>query len=212
MSEAQLGLAWQPAAPSERYVSLDLLRGVALFGVLLVNLAGAFRVSLFQHILEFHTHPGWASHLTDALVAGVLEFKALTLFSFLFGVGVAIQVERAAPKHINVTLFLVRRFLVLLGLGLCHMFLIWNGDILALYAVCGLLLVPFLRLPAWALLLLGAAAIALPNFVPLGVPWPSAEALRANVAEAARVYGPRAAFKQSCCFAGAKHGRLSCRC
>lgn len=189
MSETHLGVAWQPAAQSERYVSLDLLRGVALFGVLLVNLVGAFRVSLFQHILEFHTHSGWANHVTDALVAGVLEFKALTIFSFLFGVGVAIQVERATPKHISVTLFLIRRFLVLLGLGLCHMLLIWNGDILALYAVCGLLLIPFLRLPAWALLLLGTAFIGLPNFVPLGIRWPSAEAMRANVAEAARVYG-----------------------
>jgi len=182
-------LPWQPATASERYGALDVLRGAALFGVLLVNLLGMFRVPLSRHILTFHTDPGWANHLADLLLAGVLEFKAFALFSFLFGVGVAIQIERAAARRTAVTHFLVRRFLVLLLLGLCHLLLIWNGDILTLYAVCGLLLVPLIRLPGWALLIAGAVALGLPSLVPLGIPWPSAEFLRANVTEAMRVYG-----------------------
>ncbi len=187
-SGAEPGLAWQPATLAERYKTLDVLRGGALFGVLLVNLVTLFRVSLFAHILTFHTHPGRANHLVDVLVAELLEFKAFSLFSFLFGVGVAIQAERAGARGVNVSPFLVRRFLVLLVLGLGHLVLIWNGDILVLYAVCGLLLVPFLRLPSRALLVLGAAAIVLPHVVPLGIPWPSGEALRAHVAPATRIY------------------------
>ena len=110
---------WQPVAETERYAALDFLRGLALFGVLMVNLLTLFRVSLFEHILTFHTHPGWANHLVDGLVAGLLEFKAFTLFSFLFGVGVAIQGERAAQRGVCLSRFLVRRFSVLLTLGLC---------------------------------------------------------------------------------------------
>ncbi len=188
MSGAEPVLAWQPATAAERYQTLDVLRGAALFGVLLVNLLTLFRVSLFAHILTFHTHPGRANHLVDVLVAGLLEFKAFAIFSFLFGVGVAIQAERAAPRGVNAARFLIRRFLVLLLLGLCHVVLIWNGDILVLYAVCGLLLVPFLRLPSRVLLLLGAAALLLPYVVPLGIHWPSGEALRAHVASATRLY------------------------
>jgi uncharacterized protein len=122
------------------------------------------------------------------LVAGLLEFKAFSLFSFLFGMGIAIQAERAAFRGVNLAAFLVRRFLVLLVVGVCHLVLIWNGDILVLYAVCGLVLIPFLRLPPRVLLVLGAAALALPHMVPWGMPWPSGEGLRAHVGAATRIY------------------------
>ena len=94
-SIAVSGEAWRPVTALERYTSLDVLRGLALFGVLLVNLETLFRVSLFQHLLTFHTDSGELNKLTDVLIAALLEFKAFTLFSFLFGVGVAIQAERA---------------------------------------------------------------------------------------------------------------------
>ena len=52
---------WEPVQGSERYTTLDLVRGFALFGVLLVNLLHFFRVSLFDHFFRFHTHAGWAT-------------------------------------------------------------------------------------------------------------------------------------------------------
>src|SRR6185369_1120380 len=158
------------------YVTLDVLRGLALFGVLMINLHTLFRVSLFDHILHFHTDPGTWNHLVDVLLAGLLETKAVSLFSLMFGIGSAIQAERASARGVNVTRFLVRRLLVLLALGLCHLLLIWNGDILVLYALCGLLIVPFLRLPASMLAVLGGAAIALPYVVDLPIPFPAAYA------------------------------------
>jgi uncharacterized protein len=182
------GQLWRPTAPEERYVTLDVLRGLALFGVLLVNLETLFRVSLFEHILTFHTHAGRLNGLVDVLLAGLLEFKAFSLFALMFGIGVAIQAERAARRGVHVTSFLVQRFLVLLGLGLCHLLLIWNGDILALYAVCGLLVAPFLRLPVWMLAVLGAALIVFPYVVPLPIPFPASDALHAQAARAAQVY------------------------
>src|SRR4051812_8250292 len=131
----------QPVTREERYLSLDALRGFALFGVLLVNDLEFFRVSLFERLVVFHTHPGLANNLVDVLVAGGLEFKAFTLFSFLFGVGIGVQTERLAARGAGRSAFLARRFAVLFGIGLTHMFLISNVDILCLYAVCGMILI-----------------------------------------------------------------------
>jgi uncharacterized protein len=180
---------WRPTAPDERYVTLDILRGLALFGVLLINVHTLFRVSLFEHILHFHTEPGTWNHVVDVLLAGLLETKAVSLFSVMFGIGSAIQAERAAARGVNVTRFLVRRYLVLLALGLCHLWLIWNGDILALYAVCGLLILPFMRLPASMLAVLGAVAIVLRSVVDLPIPFPTVDAMQVQAVAAAHVYG-----------------------
>jgi len=180
---------WQPTASDERYLTLDVLRGLALFGVLLINLHTLFRVSLFEHILHFHTESGLWNHVVDILLAGLLETKAVSLFSLMFGVGSAIQAERAAARGVHVGRFLVRRYVVLLAIGLCHLFLIWNGDILALYAVCGLLIVPLIRLPASMLAALGAAVIAVRFVVDLPIPFPSIDAMQAQAVTATRVYG-----------------------
>lgn len=185
---AEPGLGWQPATRAERYRAIDVLRGVALFGVLMINLLTVFRISLLRHILTFHADPGVANHVVDILAAGLLEFKAFSLFSFLFGVGTAIQAERATGRNIRIRLFLVRRFLVLLAFGLCHLFLIWNGDILTLYAVCGLLLVPFIGLSPRALFFAGAGVMMLPYVIALPVPWPSNDLVKSQAVQAAAVY------------------------
>jgi uncharacterized protein len=123
--------------------------------VLLVNLLDFFRLSLSEHILVFHSHAGWANHAVDLLVAELVELKAFNLFSLTFGVSVAIQAERAKLRGVQVEVFLVRRFLILFAFGACHMLLLSNADILALYAVCGLLVIPLLRLPTAVLAMAG---------------------------------------------------------
>ncbi len=177
---------WTPVAARERYASLDLVRGFALFGVLLVNLLYFFRVSLFARILQFHSHDGWANHAIDLLVTEFVEFKAFDLFSLTFGIGVAIQAERAGLRGVRVEVFLVRRFLILLAVGACHMVLVSNVDILMLYALCGLLTIPVLRLPAALLAIAGTAAIYLPS---LSSSWPADSTMRAHAANATRIYG-----------------------
>jgi len=180
---------WQPATSDERNRAIDILRGLALFGVLMVNLLTMFRVPLLEHILRPYTDPARANYVVDLLVSGALEFKAVTIFSFLFGVGVAIQAERATARNVGARTFLVRRLLWLFVLGTAHMFLIWNGDILALYGVCGLLLLPFLNLRWPPLFVLGAALIALPEIVSLGPPLPSGRAAAVSIAQAREIYG-----------------------
>ena len=177
---------WSPVAASERYIALDLLRGFALFGVLLVNLLYFFRISLFQHILHFHSHDGRANHAIDWLAAEFLEFKAIDLFTLAFGIGLAVQAERAGLRGVRVELFLVRRLLILLAFGAAHMLLVANVDILALYAVCGLVAIPLLRLPTVVLALGGLAAIYMPSVF---AGWPSDSVVVQSYAEeAARVY------------------------
>lgn len=189
MNSSSLSESMQPVAAAERHAWLDALRGAALLGVLLVNLWVGFRVSLFQQILSLHTHAGWANHATDIVLAWVFEFKAFTLFSFLFGMGVGLQAERAATQRHGAARFLARRFMVLLVIGLCHMLLIWNGDILTLYAVCGLLLIPFLALPSRWLAVTGLVAILLSPYLPfIDSLFPNEAALRAQAELATRVY------------------------
>jgi uncharacterized protein len=179
---------WRPVAQAERYAVLDVLRGLALLGVLLVNLHSDFQVPLAERILTFHTDTGRVDRAADVLIASLIEFKAFALFSLLFGVGLAVFAERAATRGAGATPFLLRRLLVLLALGLCHLLLIWNGDILTLYAVCGLLLVPCLRLPAAVLAAAGAAAVLAAPALPWGFLFPADDTLRTLAAEAARVY------------------------
>ncbi len=177
----------QPTHQAERYAPLDILRGLALSGVLLVNLLTLFRVSLFAHITGLDSPGGPAGSIVSTLVTVLIEFKAYTLFAFLFGAGIAVQAERAAARG-SAARFLLRRFLVLLGVGLIHLLLIWNGDILTLYAVCGLLLIPALGLRVPLLVLGGAALIAVSYFVPLPVPLPSTQAMQLQAGAATRVY------------------------
>src|SRR3954447_24588523 len=144
----------RPVPAAERIWAIDALRGLALLGVLAINLHTEFRVSLFEQFLA----PPRASGL-DGLAATFLsfafEFKAISLFSILFGVGLAIQHERLARSPRRLPL-LFRRLLALLAFGLIHLFLIWNGDILTEYALAGLIVLPFLFGPRW-LLSCGAA-------------------------------------------------------
>ncbi|MBL8191829.1 MAG: DUF418 domain-containing protein [Acidobacteria bacterium] len=189
MNDVSLTERMKPISSDERNVALDALRGAALLGVLLVNLDSDFRGSLFARMLNFHSHPGGINRATDWLLAWVFEFKAFTLFSFLFGVGVGVQTERAASHRVSVYGFFVRRFAALLAIGLCHMLLIWNGDILTLYAVCGLLLIPFVKLSHPWLAIAGLAVVLLSPYLPFfGNLFPTQAAIQAQAELATRVY------------------------
>jgi uncharacterized protein len=167
----------RPLEASSRYAVLDLTRGFALFGVLIVNLLYFFRLPLFAHILQPHSDPGWLNHAVDDFVAWAIEMKAFDLFALTFGVGVAVQAERARERGANVPLFLARRFTILLVFGLLHITLVTNVDILTLFAVCGLALIPLLRLPAYVLAIAAGAAVFLPVLPELPLPpralWPA---------------------------------------
>jgi len=180
---------WRPASLSERVRSLDIIRGLALFGVLIVNILLIFRGPLLEHIRTHFAGLKGVDRLVELLSAGVFEFKAFTIFSFLFGVGISIQFERAASRQVGAQFFVLRRLVWLFLLGTAHLFLVWDGDILTLYAICGLLLLPLVRMRSPILFLIGAVLVALPEFVSLEVRPPSGLAAMADIARARQVYG-----------------------
>ena len=180
-----------PVAPSSRIEGIDVLRGLALFGVLAINIVFEFRVSIFEQFLPpVGTIPAIDRALSDVLAAAI-ELKALALFSFLFGVGLAIQFDRLINNPRRLTL-LIRRLVVLLGIGAAHLFLLWNGDILVEYAMAGLVVLPFLFGPRWLTLLVAAASLVLFLTMPLLPPvvqFPSHFWIFEHIAEATRAYG-----------------------
>lgn len=183
--------ASSPLAPSQRIEALDVLRGLALLGVIFIHAVFEFRISIFEQFLE---SPGKLSSFERTLqnfLAVAVELKAFALFSLLFGAGLAIQFERLADNPRR-TVLLLRRLAVLLMIGAVHLVLIWNGDILVEYALAGFVVLPLLFAPRWLALALAVAALVLYIAMPLLPPpvaFPSASWMRAHVAEAARVYG-----------------------
>ncbi|HSO36869.1 MAG TPA: DUF418 domain-containing protein [Labilithrix sp.] len=181
-----------PAAASERAVALDALRGIALFGVLMVNLVTAFRVSLFEQFLPRlgPDRSTAADRVVASIVTNGLESKAFILFSLLFGVGLAAQQERALARGASFGTYVARRLGMLLAIGLAHLFLVWNGDILTLYALIGLLAAPLLRLPSRVLLVLAGLLFVL-QVAPLPYPRPfaSTEEMQLHVETARLAYG-----------------------
>lgn len=184
-------------SPEERLSSIDILRGIALFGVLVVNLIGEFRVSIFQQFLPMNEPASMPDRIVGTFVSMALEMKAFALFSFLFGVGLAVQFERLSRRG-KAYYWLSRRLVVLLVFGLLHLLFIWNGDILTEYAIAGMLVLPFLIAPTWAIAAGFTCFLALYVAMPmmsLPIPWPDTETLRRHVADANIAYGAGGALE-----------------
>ena len=133
----------QPTPPNERHHFLDVLRGFALFGVLIANMAyhsGYWFMSPEQQQALPMSESGdvllWIIHF-------VTDGKFYSLFSLLFGLGFALQLERSMKRQQPFASRFARRLFVLLLFGLAHALLIWVGDILTLYALLGFLLLLF---------------------------------------------------------------------
>jgi uncharacterized protein len=136
-----------PVAPDSRIVEIDMVRGFALFGVLLVNMYGFGADSI--------TWSSASDKLAFAIMHVFFESKSWTLFSMLFGFGFAMQLERADARGLPILPTYLRRLAVLFALGAVHA-LLYDGDILMLYAELGLGLLVVRRLPTRTLLLFAA--------------------------------------------------------
>ncbi len=162
----------QPVQPHERIQLADILRGFALFGVLAANM------SIFSGY-DFNWQ-SWAELEDQVIVLGIEFFitgKFYTLFSFLFGWGMAIQLERAQARGTRFLPVYARRLLILLLIGVFHGLLIWRGDILTAYALFGFALLLFRNRSPRFLVAAAAAALLLAIFIT--APIPAAETVRA---------------------------------
>lgn len=141
-----------PIDPNERSEWLDALRGFALLGILLTNIVAfsgyAFLDPAGQAQLPWSAADGVLNYLEHALI----EAKFYSLFSFLFGLGFAVQLRRAEARGGDFKAVFRRRMGWLLAFGLSHAIFIWFGDILNFYALLGFALLLFRKLSARALL------------------------------------------------------------
>jgi uncharacterized protein len=157
-----------PVAAGERVASVDVLRGVALLGILAMNIVA------FAWPFAVYDNPSLAPGYTRADVGAWLfnEFvfsgKMMSTFSMLFGAGLVLMSGRLEARGTSVRGVYYRRVLWLLAFGLVHAYLIWAGDILYAYAVCGLILYPFRRKSPRTLIALGVALILVSSLVMLG--------------------------------------------
>ena len=151
-----------PTAPSERFVTVDILRGVAVLGILFVNMLWFSGPELYWGLLGERPWTGGADRAADALIRFAAEGKFLTMFSFLFGLGMAIQMRRAEARGGDFPNLYRRRLALLLVIGLAHGLLLWHGDILTAYAVLGFVLLLFRDQRDITLLGGAAAGILLP--------------------------------------------------
>jgi uncharacterized protein len=121
-----------------------MLRGFALFGILLVNMT-LFTHSFYSQIIGMGPPATALDQWARWDVAFFAEGKFYSIFAFLFGLGMALQYRRFREQGKPFVPFYLRRLGVLLLFGLAHAYLFWVGDILILYAVLGTLLLLFFR-------------------------------------------------------------------
>jgi uncharacterized protein len=151
-----------PVTAEERFELLDVLRGIAVLGILTVN-QEMFFAPLYLPV----SGAEWWTSTADRIAAHAVDLfaqgKFYALFSILFGAGMAVQLERAERRGVTrFGAFFARRMACLLLIGLAHALLLWFGDILTLYALLGFALILFRKRSDTALLVWSAVLILLP--------------------------------------------------
>lgn len=175
----------QPVAPPERMASLDVLRGFAVLGILLVNIQDFSMVfAAYLNPTAFGDLTGlnrWAWMLTHVLG----DQKFMTIFSLLFGAGIFLVTSKAESKGLPPAGLHYRRIFWLFVIGLMHAYLLWRGDILVAYAVCAVWVYLFRKKKPKTLLIAGAAFILVPTLLYLifswSVPYWPPEAVESNL-------------------------------
>ena len=152
----------EAAVQNDRADILDILRGIALLGICLANYP-VISLFIFQ---SDETRMAMNTAAIDTYLAyfhfTFLDGKFYSLFSLLFGVGFSIMMTRRQQASINPLAIFYRRLFILMLIGLAHALLVWEGDILFLYALLGMFLPLFRKMSDRALLTLWVILILSP--------------------------------------------------
>lgn len=144
-------------AARERIAALDLIRGVAVLGILAVNIAGFAGPPSATYTPSIPTPAGPADEWAFAAMFWLFEGKMRALFSLLFGASMLLFVERADEQGRDGQALQLRRLGWLALFGYLHFLLLWWGDILFLYAVAGTIALALRKASAPALVGSGMA-------------------------------------------------------
>ena len=149
-----------PTQNNERETFMDALRGFAILGIFIANLASFSFYNESNNIISPWIVEGWDGTV-QFLHHFFIEGKFYSIFSLLFGWGIAMQLKRAASKGNDAFPMLKRRLYIMLLLGALHL-LIWFGDIVFFYALLGFVALPLLRFSNKNLLITGVLLILSP--------------------------------------------------
>jgi len=146
----------------DRIQVLDVLRGFALAGILIINAMSILAVK--GSTPAFTVDIPFAGRILQDLILFFVESKFFTLFSLLFGIGFAIQIQSAKKQGNAFLPRISRRMAGLLLFGTLHILLLWDGDILVIYAITGTLLILFRkttnsRIRKWVISLLAVPGV-----------------------------------------------------
>ena len=150
-----------PVQAKERETFMDVLRGFAILGIFIANLGSGF--SWYNEDAKLSGPlliPEW-DHRMTFLHHMFIEGKFYSIFSLLFGWGIALQIKRGLAKGIDAAPTVRRRLLFMLVLGFVHL-MIWPGDIVFFYALLGFLLLPLRKFSNKTLLIAGGVLILSP--------------------------------------------------
>ena len=156
-----------PTPPSDRIVSLDVLRGVAILGILLINVQAFSMPSIARRNPSQYgdfTGANFAVWLTSHLF---VELKFITIFSILFGAGIVLFTQKKSLETDSSLRIHFRRTFWLLVIGVIHAYLLWDGDILVIYALCAVVVVFAREWPPRRLVAVGLWMLAIPFLIRL---------------------------------------------
>ena len=181
-------------AESNRLTVIDLLRGIAILGILLVNMIDFHSPFLYMQA----DYWDGADFYTYAFVDILAQGNFYPMFAFLFGFGAVLLMKRTIEKGMSFPLLFSRRMAFLLLVGVFHAFVIWHGDILITYAICGWFILLVYKLSGKALLILSVLLYTIPYgllgffSILFSILDPAAAQVKTDwnsVAESVRVYG-----------------------
>lgn len=158
-------------ADTQRLETLDLLRGIAVLGILVVNAQLFALPATSLHTPTLLDDFQGAEFLVWLVSHVFFEGKFVALFAALFGAGVVLLATRTEARGGDAALAHRNRMFALALLGLAHGTLVWMGDILLIYAVAGSLVFVAWRASPWRLLGWGLAVYSVPILVSLLVGW-----------------------------------------
>lgn len=160
MAEQTQAVESGPVRESERIVSLDLIRGVAVLGILLMN-AVSFGFGTAPYLnLSAGGSETWLDWAVAVAGEVFVDQKFMGLFSLLFGAGMILFIDRASQRGRRAAALNLWRNALLLLIGIVHG-LVWQGDVLTAYAVASVFLVTMRKLPNRALVGAGVVLFAL---------------------------------------------------
>ncbi len=157
----------------DRIASLDVIRGIAILGILLMNVMSMAAPEIAYYVPGWYEGAGIAEHVIYVLQSLLVESRFMGIFSMFFGIGLAIQADNFTSRGLEYKPLIRRRLLWLLLFGLVHGFVIWAGDILTLYALCGFFVMLMLRRSVRTLVTTGIFLIFVGQLALLAAFWGS---------------------------------------